>query len=120
MAILRDGTKLQNVRTALLSRRITRRLKSNDKTDFKSPVYGRRVIRSLQITFSSTNDCSSRTPTLSVTTMWLLFLLFYYKSYVYIDVILEELFSSSITNSKLPAVISDPFPEFDQSINQSV
>ena len=42
-------------------------------------------------------------------------------SFVYIDVILEELLSPSITNSKLPAVIRDaPFPEFDQSINQSV
>ena len=40
-------------------------------------------------------------------------------SFVYIDVILEELLSPSITNSKLPAVIRDaPFPEFDQSINQ--
>ena len=40
-------------------------------------------------------------------------------SYVYIDVILEELFSS-ITNSKLPAVISDaPFYGI-RSINQSI
>ena len=43
-----------------------------------------------------------------------------FLSFVYIDVILEEL-SSSITNSKLSTVTSDePFPEFDQSINQSV
>ena len=42
-------------------------------------------------------------------------------SFVYIDVTLEELLSPSITNLKLPAVIRDaPFPEFDQSINQSV
>ena len=40
-------------------------------------------------------------------------------SFVYIDVILEELLPSSITNSKLLSVISDvPFREFDQSINQ--
>ena len=43
-------------------------------------------------------------------------------SYVYIDVILEELVSSSITNSKLSTVISDaPFSGIrliNQSINQ--
>jgi len=40
--------------------------------------------------------------------------------YVYIDVILEEIFSSSITNSKLFTVISDdPFRNsIIQSINQ--
>jgi len=42
-------------------------------------------------------------------------------SFVYIDVILEELLSSSITNSKLPlSLVMLLFPEFDYSINQSV
>ena len=120
MAILRDGTKLQNVRTALLSRWITRRLKLNDKTDSTSPVHGRRVIRSLLITFSSTMTVPhgpQRHP-------WPQCGFYYYSSllevtcYVYFDVILEELFSSSITNSKL---FSDaPFSGirlFNQSIS---
>ena len=93
----------------------------NDKTDFKSPVYGRRVIRSLLITFSSTMTVphgSQRHPWPQC------------GFYVYYSSLLEVTFTSILTlylkkssffhnQFKTPTVISDaPFLEFDQSINQ--
>ena len=69
------------------------------------------------------NDCSSRILTSSVTTMWLLYCyssLLEVTSYVYIDVILEELFFFFHNKFKLFTVISDAPSSGIRLFNQSI
>jgi len=123
MAIMRDGTKLQNVRTALLSRWITRRL--DQMTTLTRRVQYIRPARpsksSNHLLFN--NDCShgpQRHPWPQCG--------FYYYSPLYRGNYSRLYWRFNLKNCfllynqfKTSTVISDaPFPEFDQSINQSV
>jgi len=93
---------------------------SNDSTDSKSAVYSRHVHQKSSNHLLFNNNCSSRTLSLSVTTMWLFVKLLTFNVYVYIDVITWRTPFFFITHSNFSSVISDaPFAGI-QLINQSI
>ena len=94
---------------------------SKDNTGSKSAVYTAGTSISLQITFSSTMTVHTDLNVARDHNVAFISLLLPFGGnfYVYIDVILEEIFSPFITNSKLSTVISDA-PFFRNSIIQSI
>ena len=121
MAIMRDGTKLQNVRTVLLSRWITRRLdQMTTLTRWVQYIRLAHVHQSLQTTFSSTmtvhTDLSvirDRNVAFIITSPFIGVTI-----HVYINVLTWRTTFFFTTNSKHPLLLVMLL--FRNSINQSI